>query len=190
MSTVTGKIIYKLFEYVETAAAAVTAVLLISMLVCRISTVSGSSMDYTLGNGERILVWSFPYGMVSASDDGINTINRGDIVVFSHDNGEVIIKRVIAFEGETVFLDNENWKVYVSGEELSEPYVTRVTAPMSFEDTENTCIVPEGCIYVMGDNRYYSDDSRNSEIGPVSINRVVGKVIFRVFPVSRFGFVQ
>lgn len=173
-----GELIRAVYEFIELFAVAAAAVVLAAAVGLRLSTVSGSSMDYTLHEGERILMFH--------QDE----LKRGDIVVFSRVGSsgcELIVKRVIAFGGETVYLDNESWRVYIDGEELDEPYITRVTADMSRAGTEELCVVPEGCVYVMGDNRYYSTDSRDAEVGPVELSRIVGKVIFRFMPLSRFG---
>lgn len=151
------------------------AVLLVaSMLLLRIVVVSGTSMYNTLLDGDYLFVLS-------------NAIYRepqaGDIVVISKDSfddGAPIVKRVIATEGQTVDIDFNLGIVYVDGIALDEPYVYTATTTMegiSFPQT-----VPEGCIFVLGDNRAVSRDSRSPEIGMIYEQEVLGKVLFLFIP--------
>lgn len=113
---------------------------------------------------------------------------QGDVVVISkesYDNGTPIVKRVIATEGQTVDIDFTAGIVYVDGEALEEPY-TQTPTNMQ-EGMEFPLTVDEGCIFVMGDNRNESKDSRNPEIGLVDTREVLGKAIFLFLPGDHKG---
>lgn len=113
----------------------------------------------------------------------------GDIVVLcgeaDKEEGRTLIKRIIATEGQTVDIDFEAGEVYVDGEKLSEPYILEPT--YLDEGTEFPLTVPEGEIFVMGDNRNGSRDSRSTTIGTVKEEYIVGRTLFRFFPFDRFG---
>jgi len=136
--------------------------------------VSGPSMNQTLVNGDYLLL--------------INNIlytqpKQGDVVVAAKEsfkNGEPIIKRVIATEGQWVDIDFETGIVYVNGNALDEPYVN--TPTNLYEGVEFPLMVDEGCIFVMGDNRNESKDSRSPEIGLIDQREILGKAIFLFLP--------
>ena len=96
-----------------------------------------------------------------------------------------LIKRVIGCAGDVIDIDFQQGVVYRNGEALDEPYINEPTFLQM--DVEFPVTVPEGCIFVMGDNRNHSDDSRDSEIGMVDTRRVMGKALFRFFPLDRIG---
>lgn len=173
-------------EYLEIFVFAVAAVVLIFSFAFRICTVDGQSMENTLYEGENLLVSDLFY-----------TPERGDIIVFHQTKtlNEPIVKRVIATEGEHVSIQYENGYMEitvtdVSGKEtvLEEPYVRYTDSPLYSAPLSVT--VPEGKLFVMGDNRNNSQDSRASSIGFVDERRVLGKVLFRFSPLNRFGAVQ
>ena len=127
----------------------------------------------TLQNEDRLLV--------------VNSIlyhdyRYGDIVVLRKDTflKEPIVKRVIATEGQTVDIDFSTGSVYVDGQLLDEPYINEQT--YLEEGTEFPLTVPEGSIFVMGDNRNHSSDSRDSRLGTVDTRYVIGKAVFLAFP--------
>lgn len=138
-------------------------------------------MDYTLQNNELLLVWSLGY-----------TPQQGDVVVLNkttatHLDGVAIVKRVIAVGGQTVDIDYATSTVYVDGEPLDEPYIWEPMVDI-YGDRGSTHIeVPEGSIFVMGDNRNDSDDSRDNLIGTIDEDYVLGKAVFSIFPFSKFG---
>ena len=149
-------------------------IVLALVLFFRLVTVSGSSMKDTLYNGDCLLLIS-------------NTFYRqpqaGDIVVISKesfDDGEPIVKRVIATEGQTVDIDFDAGIVYVDNVALDEPY-TR-TATNTTGGTKFPLVVEEGCIFVMGDNRNSSRDSRDPDLGQVDIREVLGRAVFLIYP--------
>jgi signal peptidase I len=147
-------------------------ILVVFLLLGRIVVVSGPSMMNTLIDGDYLLVVGKPF---------YNTPQAGDIIVVSKDNfksGEPIIKRVIATEGQTVEIrDNA---VYVDGVQLNEPYISSQTnAPYG---NQFSCVVQKGCVFVMGDNRAVSKDSRSTEIGQIDCREIVGKAVFLFLP--------
>ena len=152
------------------------AVILIFLVLFRVIIVSGDSMYNTLVDGDYVLLIG-------------NLLYRepeyGDVVVISKDsfdNGSPIIKRVIATEGQTVDIDFDKGVVYVDGQLLQEDYTytpTNVQEGMRFPLT-----VEEGCLFVMGDNRNRSKDSRNPEIGLVDKREVLGKAFLLFLPAA------
>ena len=148
-----------------------------SMFFVRASLVRGSSMEPTLLDGDCILVWM-------AGGQGPE---RGDLVAIRarDKEGKHLIKRVIAKGGDTVQIDFEGGLVFVNGQRLEEPYVqeaTHLSGDIAFPVT-----VPEGCCFVLGDNRNHSQDSRSSVLGFVPREDIEGKVFFRFAPLERFG---
>ena len=135
-------------------------------------------MDTTLESGEKLIVTNFLYKPKS-----------GDIVVISKGApiNKYIIKRVIAVEGQSIKLDYDNDKIYVDGKELNEPYLKCSTFEGAHGDYEVPSVVPEGKIFVMGDNRGVSLDSRCSTIGLIDMEDIKGKAQFAIFPFDRFG---
>ena len=161
------------YEWVQALVCSVLAVVVLFTFVIRLIGVDGHSMVPTLQHGDRLLVLnSMLY----------NDYQYGDIVVLRKDTfmAEPIVKRVIATEGQTVDIDFANGIVYVDGEALDEPYINEPT--YTDEGTEFPLTVPEGSIFVMGDNRNRSDDSRNSELGTVDTRYVIGRAVFLLFP--------
>ena len=156
--------------------------LLVLLLLFRIVIVSGPSMNATLIDGDFLLLLSNIF---------YTQPQQGDIVVASKDsfnNGEPIIKRVIATQGQTVDIDFDAGVVYVDGVALEEDYTltpTNLQEGITFPIT-----VDEGCIFVMGDNRNLSKDSRNPEIGLIDQREVLGKAIFLLFPGTNGGLTQ
>lgn len=150
------------------------SIILVFLLFFRINVVSGDSMYATLRDGDYLLLLSNLF---------YHHPEQGDIVVISkesHDNGAPIVKRVIATEGQTVDFDFENGTVYVDGEILDEPYINNPT--IEGRGMEFPLTVEENCIFVMGDNRYVSLDSRYAEIGLIDRREVLGKAIFLMIP--------
>ena len=149
-------------------------VMVVFMLLFRIVIVSGSSMYSTLHDGDWLLVT----GSVFYKDP-----QPGDIIVASKDSfndGEPIIKRVIATEGQTVDIDFEAGIVYVDGVALEEDYTYTPTNMQ--EGNAFPITIADGCIFVMGDNRNGSKDSRHPDIGMIDTREVLGKAIFLMFP--------
>ncbi len=162
-----------LYEWVQALVCSVLAVVVLFTFVIRLIGVDGHSMVPTLQHGDRLLVLnSMLY------DD----YRQGDVVVLRKDTfmEEPIVKRVIATAGQTVDIDFVSGTVYVDGAALEEPYINERT--YLEEGTEFPLTVPDGAIFVMGDNRNHSDDSRNDRLGTVDTRYVIGKVVFLLFP--------
>lgn len=152
---------------------AATAVL-ISNLLLPILRIYGSSMTPTLVNGN----------IVAAVRSG--TYQRGDIIAFYYNN-KILVKRVIGMPGEWVDMD-ENGNVTIDGEPLEEPYLTEKA--LGECDIELPYQVPEGRYFVMGDHRSVSSDSRSSQVGCVSEEQIVGKLLFRLWPLDEIGPIE
>ena len=163
----------ELYEWVQALVCSVLAVVLLFTFVIRLISVDGSSMVPTLQNGDRLLVLN------SLLDDDYEA---GDIVVLRKDTflTDPIVKRVIATEGQTVDIDFTTGSVYVDGALLKEDYINELT--FLEEGTEFPLTVPQGSIFVMGDNRNHSSDSRDSRLGTVDTRYVIGKAVFLAFP--------
>ena len=149
-------------------------ILLVFLLLFRVVVVSGPSMNDTLIHGDYLLLLNNVF---------YSEPQQGDIVVAakaSFKNGEPIIKRVIATEGQWVDIDFEKSIVYVNGTALDEPYAK--TPTNMFEGIGFPLLVDDGHIFVMGDNRNESKDSRSLDIGLVDKREVVGKAIFLILP--------
>ena len=162
-----------LYEWAQALVCSVLAVVLLFTFVIRLIGVDGHSMVPTLQDGDRLLVLnSILY------DD----YQYGDIVVLRKESflAEPIVKRVIATGGQTVDIDFETGSVYVDGELLKEDYINELT--FLEEGTEFPLTVPEGSIFVMGDNRNNSNDSRDYRLGTVDTRYVIGKAVFLAFP--------
>ena len=155
---------------VVVAAAAV----LISNLLLPILRIYGSSMTPTLVNGN----------IVAAVRNG--TYQRGDIIAFYYNN-KILVKRVVGMPGEWVNMD-ENGNVTIDGEPLEEPYLTEKS--LGECDIELPYQVPEGRYFVMGDHRGVSSDSRSSQVGCVSEEQIVGKLLFRLWPLDEIGPIE
>ena len=161
------------YEWVQALVCSVLAVVVLFTFFLRLIGVDGRSMMPTLQDGDRLLVLnSMLY----------NDYKYGDIVVLRKESflAEPIVKRVIATEGQTVDIDFANGIVYVDGVALEEDYINDLT--YTDEGTEFPLTVPEGSIFVMGDNRNRSDDSRNSALGTVDTRYVIGQAVFLLFP--------
>ena len=152
----------------------VIATVLVFTLVLRIIRVDGPSMRETLQDGDVLL---------AVSRHLAGELQAGDIVIVQKEyfeDGQPIIKRVIATEGQTVDIDFDAGVVYVDGEALEEPYTREPT--WLDEGLEFPITVPEGCIFILGDNRNDSMDSRYPDLGPVDVRDVVGKAVLLVLP--------
>ena len=174
----------EIFDWVELLAIATAAVIILFTFFLRVAVVVGPSMQNTLIANDVILLSNLFYEP-----------EQGDIIVFQSklsDEYEPIVKRVIATENQTVSIDYETWTVTVDGVELKEDYVKRDTLADMLHSNylEFPYRVPEGKIFVMGDNRNSSMDSRDSHIGCVDKRFVLGKLLCRVYPFSKIGEVQ
>ena len=163
-----------LYEWVQSLVGSVLVVVAIFTFVIRMMGVDGHSMLNTLQHGDRLLV---------VNSMLYHDYKYGDIVILRKNgvfDDDPIVKRVIAVEGQTVDIDFTEGIVYVDGEALEEDYIREPT--YTAEGTEFPLTVPEGSIFVMGDNRNGSSDSRNYRLGTVDTRYVIGKAAFLIFP--------
>ena len=154
-------------------------IMVVFVLLFRMVIVSGSSMYRTLWDGDWLLVLSSVF---------YQDPQRGDIIVASKDSfndGEAIIKRVIATEGQIVDIDFDVGIVSVDGVALAEPYTytaTNIREGMTFP-----LLVEDGCVFAMGDNRNNSCDSRDPSIGLIDTREILGRAVFLIFPGTHDG---
>ena len=163
-----------LYEWVQSLVGSVLVVVAIFTFVIRMMGVDGHSMINTLQHGDRLLV---------VNSMLYHDYKYGDIVILRKNgvfDDDPIVKRVIAVEGQTVDIDFAEGIVYVDGEALEEDYIREPT--YTAEGTEFPLTVPEGSIFVMGDNRNGSSDSRDYRLGTVDTRYVIGKAAFLIFP--------
>ena len=163
-----------LYEWVQSLVGSVLVVVAIFTFVFRMMGVDGHSMLNTLQHGDRLLV---------VNSMLYHDYKYGDIVILRKNgvfDDDPIVKRVIAVEGQTVDIDFAEGIVYVDGEALEEDYIREPT--YTAEGTEFPLTVPEGSIFVMGDNRNGSSDSRDYRLGTVDTRYVIGKAAFLIFP--------
>ena len=168
-----------LYEWVESFVKTVVVVVFVFTFFARTSVVQGGSMEETLKEGEMLLVTRVFY-----------TPAQGDIVVATKPTllNEPLVKRVIATGGQTVDIDFEQGTVTVDGLQLEEYYINTPTNKRY--DVIFPVTVPKGHIFVMGDNRNGSLDSRSTKIGFIDERYVLGKVFWRILPLSHFGSLQ
>ncbi len=192
-----------IYEWIETFCLALIGVVVLFTFICRFVTVDGESMMRTLNHGDRLVISNLFY-----------TPKTGDIIVVQDSQNKdlrgPIIKRVIATEGETVDIDNETWTVTVTRldgtvDVLDEDYANKVyygdgsLVPMTNENgvseffypdaiigEDYPHVVKEGCVFVLGDNRTNSLDSRY--VGDVDKRKILGKAYMRLFPITDIGF--
>lgn len=167
-----------LYMNVRLLVIMMTVFVFIFTFVARIIVVSGPSMQNTLLGGDVMLVWTLGY----------NEPKQGDIVVLTQRSyqDDSIVKRVIATEGQTVDIDYGTSTVYVDGTALKEDYIKERMEVPGYGEGINHVTVPEGCIFVMGDNRNQSADSRYPAIGIVDTRCIIGKGMLVFFPFSRW----
>ena len=158
------------FSLLVVSAAAV----ILAMLILPVLQITGSSMTDTLHDGDIVIAVK------------VRDFRTGEVVAF-YQNNNILIKRVIAGPGDWVSIDDDGF-VKVNGTPIDEPYVKdRSRDPC---DIELPFQVPEGMYFVMGDHRLTSIDSRSTALGCVSKDRIVGKLLFRIWPLNSFGAVR
>lgn len=165
--------------YLHDLVYLLTAILIIFLIFFRIIVVSGPSMKMTLLDGDYLLLLSNLF---------YQKPQQGDVVVISkdsYDHGKALVKRVIATQGQIVDMDFENGIVYVDGLPLEEEYIN--TPTNIDEGTLFPLIVDDGCVFVLGDNRNSSKDSRSLEIGLIDTREILGKVLLLLFPGTDHG---
>lgn len=182
----------KLADFVEILIISFFVMLMISTYIFRIFTINGDSMRDTLKSGDRIIAWIIG-----------NNPEQGDIVVIRADNSitlnddnsleikdginKTIVKRVIATGGQTIDIDFGNGAVYVDGERIFEEYLKLGLTHKDEGAFDYPVTVPQGYVFVMGDYRSVSEDSRSAEIGFIPTENIIGEVIFRISPLNKIG---
>ncbi len=168
-----------IYEFAELIVGAVCLMLFLTSFVFRTADVDGDSMNPTLFHNEKLVVL--------INNNVFGKIKKGDIVVINQPNpfNESIIKRVIGEEGDVIDIDFEKGEVWINGILQEEDYVN--TPTNRFEGVEFPVTVPTGCVFVLGDNRNYSSDSRYPGIGMVDKRYINAKTVFRYQPLKRLG---
>lgn len=173
-----GMIMYEIYDWIESGITAVVCVILIFTFVGRLVGVEGESMIPTLNDKDRLVATSLLYEP-----------SNGDIVVVTKPNirNEPLIKRVIATGGQILDIDFEKNAVYVDGNRVDEPYIFEPMYPDSDCALAFPLKIPEGYVFIMGDNRNSSWDSRAGQIGLVDERHILGKIVYRVMPYNEIG---
>ena len=163
----------EVYDWIQSILFALVFCVLLFVFVVRLVDVVGTSMVPTLQDSDKMVVSNLFYNP-----------KQGDIIIFKKTEfkDEALVKRVIATEGQTI-----KGIVYVDGVAMDEPYIADLT--QNRIDFDGAQVVPSGCVFVMGDNRNNSSDSRDSRIGMVDKRLIIGKVLLRAFPFSSFGSV-
>ena len=164
----------ELYDWIQCLLAALIICVLLFVFFIRVIDVVGGSMNNTLFNNDKMLVSGLFYKP-----------KAGDVVVFKkdeYDPNKALVKRVIAVEGQEINMDFANGIVYIDGVAIKEDYITEFTYnKLDFIGPKK---VPEGCVFVMGDNRNMSIDSRKSEIGMLDNRLILGRAYFVIYPLS------
>lgn len=179
--TILKKVLDFVMDILETVTFVGSLFIVVYLFIIQPNEVRGSSMDTTFAEGEYILTNKLAYKFGEPE--------RGDVVVFVSPENEDqdFIKRIIAIPGDTVMI--LNGRVYVNGQMLSEQYIQEPTNPEGgfiVEGREET--IPDGHVFVMGDNRPKSKDSR--VFGPIPYSSIIGEVFFRYFPADKLGTIH
>lgn len=166
------------FDWIESGLMAIVTVILLFTFAGRLVGVVGESMLPTLNSSDRLIATHVFY-----------TPKYGDIVVVTKPNmrNEPLIKRVIAVGGQELDIDFESNSVFVDGVKLNEPYILEPMDTDSESELELPLTVPEGYVFIMGDNRNNSWDSRVSDIGLIDERHILGKIVYRVMPYDKIG---
>ena len=169
----------EVYDWIQCIIFALVFCVLLFVFAVRMVNVVGHSMVPTLEQSDKVVISNLFYHP-----------KQGDVVVLRKQTlmEEPIVKRIIATEGQTVDIDFDDGVVYVDGKALDEPYVNEPVHDR--ENFEGKITVPKGCVFVMGDNRNASTDSRDARLGCVDTRYIMGRVYFTLFPVKNIGVVK
>lgn len=168
-------------EWLDAMVFSLVVIVLLYTFFFRVITVSGGSMENTLTGGDRVIVRCIAYKP-----------QRGDIIVVDSFSryGAPLVKRVIALAGDEVNIDFSTGAVTVNGQLLDEPYLYNGELTTKSYDVTFPLTVSEGCVFVLGDHRGVSLDSRSTDIGLIDVRDILGKVTMRIFPFGKLGSVE
>ena len=175
-----GGVATEVFFWAQALAVSLVVLVIINLFFFRMTGVVGGSMIPTLHEKDRVLVRVIGY----------NNPQRGDIVVVNAPQYEQgpLVKRIIGVGGDVIDIDKYTGAVYINGEEQYEPYISELIRNRG--DMDYPVTVPDGFVFFMGDNRNGSTDSRSLMVGQIAEDRVIGKALFRVFPLHKIGGVK
>ena len=169
--------VFDIYDWVGTAIISLVLIVAIFTFAFRIVGVDGTSMCDTLQDQDRLVLTSSYY----------YTPARGDIVVINRYTQEPLIKRIIAVEGDKLEITAAG-RVIVNDKELTENYIRGGKDSATIQKSFTTAqVVPKGCVFVMGDNRDNSHDSRDADIAFIKTENIVGHAVFRLFPFDKIG---
>jgi len=176
-----GRFTKSAFEWMEDLTFMLVLVAIIFTFILRLITVDGTSMLPNYSDGDRVLVTG-----------DIISVKQGDVVIINNVLGGPIIKRVIATEGQTVDFDAKNKTVLIDGVPLDDSRfgvqngITEISWS-NYNMLEFPATVPEGCVFVLGDNRVLSLDSRFADVGMIDTRNILGKALIKVFPLNEIS---
>lgn len=170
---------FELFDWADALVTSLIFIVLLISFVMKLTIVDGPSMMPTLIDGERLIISNILFKP-----------QVGDIVVISKKSfsEDPIVKRIIALEGQEVDINAVEHTVSVDNQILKEEYINDLTRTLY--DVEFPCVVPPNCVFVMGDNRNESLDSRDKRIGFVDKREILGKVLIRIYPFTKIGSIK
>lgn len=171
------------YDWMEDLVMAIVLVAVVFTFFVRAITVDGSSMNPNYYDGDRLLV-----------SGQVFNVKQGDVVIVNNVNTVTgpIIKRVIATEGQTVDFDNDNGHILIDGASVDDSQyglengITKISWS-NYQALDFPAVVPEGCVFVLGDNRELSKDSRYADVGMIDIRNILGKALLKIYPLNDFG---
>jgi len=168
------------YDWIQCLTSALIICVVLFVFFIRIIDVKGTSMNPTLLNGDKMFVSNLFYEPM-----------QGDVVIFrmdSYDPEKALVKRVIATEGQEINIDFDNGIVYINGEPIEEDYIAELTKnKLDFIGPQT---VPDGCVFVMGDNRNGSNDSRDDRIGMVDTRLILGRAYYVIYPANQLRAIR
>lgn len=169
----------EILEWFDSLVLCMVVLAVVFTILVRVVRVDGHSMEPSLWDGERLVLQTTPY-----------TPQYGDVVVVDSytSYGRPLVKRVIGLSGDTIDIDFVEGVVYRNGQQLEEPYIAAPT--WTYEGVDFPLTVPEGTLFIMGDNRNNSKDSRSEQIGCVDERDILGKALYRILPLNRAGAIK